>query len=56
MGIIESTLNLFLVSNGVLYTGSIPERRPASCRPKSSLALASGMKVYECNLLHKTCS
>lgn len=53
MGIIESTAsNLFLVSNGVLYTPGLDSGATAGIMRAQiiNLALASGMKVYECNL------
>ncbi|MCH1582849.1 MAG: aminotransferase class IV [Flavobacteriales bacterium] len=53
MGIIESTSsNLFLVSNGVLYTPGLDGGATAGIMRAQiiNLALASGMKVYECNL------
>ncbi len=53
MGIIEGTSsNLFLVSNGVLYTPGIDSGATAGVLRTQviNLALASGMKVYECNL------
>ena len=53
MGIIESTSsNLFLVSNGVLYTPGLDSGATAGIMRTRviNLALSSGMKVYECNL------
>ena len=53
MGIIEGTSsNLFLVSNGVLYTPGIDSGATAGVLRAQiiNLALTSGMKVYECNL------
>ncbi len=53
MGIIESTAsNLFLVSNGVLYTPGLDSGATAGVMRTQiiNLALDSGMKVYECNL------
>ena len=53
MGIIEGTAsNLFLVSNGVLYTPGIDSGATAGVLRAQviNLALTSGMKVYECNL------
>ncbi len=53
MGIIESTAsNLFLVSNGVLYTPGLDSGATAGVMRTQiiNLALESGMKVYECNL------
>lgn len=53
MGIIESTSsNLFLVSNGVLYTPGLDSGATAGIMRAQiiNIALASGMKVYECNL------
>lgn len=53
MGIIESTSsNLFLVSNGVLYTPGLDSGATAGIMRTQviNLALSSGMKVYECNL------
>lgn len=53
MGIIESTAsNLFLVSNGVLYTPGLDSGATAGVMRTEiiNLALAAGMKVYECNL------
>lgn len=53
MGIIESTAsNLFLVSNGVLYTPGLDTGATAGVMRALiiNLALGSGMKVYECNL------
>jgi branched-subunit amino acid aminotransferase/4-amino-4-deoxychorismate lyase len=53
MGIIESTAsNLFLVSNGVLYTPGLDSGATAGIMRAQviNLALSSGMKVYECNL------
>lgn len=53
MGIIESTAsNLFLVSNGVLYTPGLDSGATAGIMRTEiiNLALKAGMKVYECNL------
>lgn len=53
-GIIEATSsNLFVVSNGVLYTPGLEEGCLAGTMRMQviNLALQSGMKVYECNLL-----
>lgn len=53
MGIIESTSsNLFLVSNGVLYTPGLDSGATAGVMRTQviNLALGAGMKVYECNL------
>jgi branched-chain amino acid aminotransferase len=53
MGIIESTSsNLFLISNGVLYTPGLDGGATAGVMRSEiiNLALAAGMKVYECNL------
>lgn len=53
MGIIESTAsNLFLVSNGVLYTPGLDSGATAGVMRTQiiNLALETGMKVYECNL------
>jgi branched-subunit amino acid aminotransferase/4-amino-4-deoxychorismate lyase len=53
-GILESTSsNLFVVSNGVLYTPGLEEGCLAGTMRMQviNLALASGMKVYECNIL-----
>ena len=53
MGIIEGTSsNLFLVSNGVLYTPGLDSGATAGVLRTQviNLALSSGMKVYECNL------
>ena len=53
MGIIESTAsNLFLVSNGVLYTPGLDSGATAGIMRTIviNLALKAGMKVYECNL------
>jgi len=53
MGIIESTAsNLFLVSNGVLYTPGLEGGATAGVMRAEiiNLALHAGMKVYECNL------
>lgn len=53
MGIIESTAsNLFLVSNGVLYTPGLDGGATAGVMRAEiiNLALEAGMKVYECNL------
>ena len=53
MGIIESTAsNLFLVSNGVLYTPGLDSGATAGVLRAQiiNLAIGAGMKVYECNL------
>ena len=53
-GIIESSsCNLFLVSNGVLYTPGLEEGCLAGTMRMQiiNLALKNGIKVYECNLL-----
>lgn len=53
-GIIEGTSsNLFVVSNGVLYTPGLEEGCLAGTMRMQviNMALQSGMKVYECNLL-----
>lgn len=53
-GILESTSsNLFVVSNGVLYTPGLEEGCLAGTMRMQviNLALANGMKVYECNIL-----
>jgi len=53
MGIIEGTSsNLFLVSNGVLYTPGLDSGATAGVLRTQiiNLALSYGMKVYECNL------
>ena len=53
MGIIESTAsNLFLVSNGVLYTPGLDGGATAGIMRTEiiNIALKAGMKVYECNL------
>lgn len=53
MGIIESTAsNLFLVSNGVLYTPGLEGGATAGIMRTEviNIALKAGMKVYECNL------
>ncbi|MFK7756257.1 MAG: aminotransferase class IV [Flavobacteriales bacterium] len=53
MGIIESsTANLFLVSNGVLYTPGLVEGCVGGTMRMNviNLAIAHGIKVYECNL------
>ncbi len=52
-GIIESTVsNIFLVSNGVLYTPSLTEGCVGGTMRMTiiNLALQNGIKVYECNL------
>jgi len=57
MGIIEGTSsNLFLVSNGVLYTPGLDSGATAGILRTQviNLALSSGMKVYECNLTPQT--
>lgn len=53
-GILESTCcNLFVVSNGVLYTPGLEEGCLAGTMRMQiiNLALANGIKVYECNIL-----
>ncbi len=53
-GILESTsANLFVVSNGVLYTPGLEEGCLAGTMRMQiiNLALANGIKVYECNIL-----
>ena len=53
-GILESTsANLFVVSNGVLYTPGLEEGCLAGTMRMQiiNIALANGMKVYECNIL-----
>ncbi len=53
-GIIESTSsNLFVVSNGVLYTPGLEEGCLAGTMRMQiiNLALDNGIKVYECNLM-----
>lgn len=53
-GIIEGTSsNLFVVSNGVLYTPGLAEGCLAGTMRMQiiNLALENGMKVYECNIL-----
>jgi len=53
-GILESTSsNLFVVSNGVLYTPGLEEGCLAGTMRMQviNLALANGIKVYECNIL-----
>jgi branched-subunit amino acid aminotransferase/4-amino-4-deoxychorismate lyase len=53
-GILESTnSNLFVVSNGVLYTPSLEEGCIAGTMRMQiiNLAVANGVKVYECNIL-----
>lgn len=53
-GIIEGTSsNLFVVSNGVLYTPGLDEGCLAGTMRMQiiNLALENGMKVYECNIL-----
>jgi branched-subunit amino acid aminotransferase/4-amino-4-deoxychorismate lyase len=53
-GIIESSSsNLFVVSNGVLYTPGLEEGCLAGTMRMQiiNLALANGIKVYECNIL-----
>ena len=53
-GIIEATSsNLFVVSNGVLYTPGLEEGCLAGTMRMQviNLALKSGIKVYECNIL-----
>lgn len=52
-GIIESSVaNLFLVSNGVLYTPGLAEGCVGGTMRMNiiNLAIAEGIKVYECNL------
>ncbi len=52
-GIIESTVaNIFLVSNGVLYTPGLVEGCVGGTMRMNiiNLAIANGIKVYECNL------
>lgn len=53
-GILESTSsNLFVVSNGVLYTPGLEEGCLAGTMRMQiiNLALSNGIKVYECNIL-----
>jgi branched-subunit amino acid aminotransferase/4-amino-4-deoxychorismate lyase len=53
-GIIESTTsNLFVVSNGVLYTPGLEEGCLAGTMRMQiiNLAISKGIKVYECNIL-----
>lgn len=53
MGIIESTVaNIFLVSNGVLYTPGLVEGCVGGTMRMNiiNLAITNGIKVYECNL------
>jgi branched-chain amino acid aminotransferase len=53
-GILESTsANLFVVSNGVLYTPGLAEGCLAGTMRMQviNLALKNGIKVYECNIL-----
>lgn len=53
-GILESTnSNLFVVSNGVLYTPGLEEGCLAGTMRMQviNLAIANGIKVYECNIL-----
>lgn len=53
MGIIESTVsNIFLVSNGVLYTPGVVEGCVGGTMRMTvvNLALQNNIKVYECNL------
>jgi branched-subunit amino acid aminotransferase/4-amino-4-deoxychorismate lyase len=53
-GILEGTnANLFVVSNGVLYTPSLEEGCLAGTMRMQviNLALANGIKVYECSIL-----
>ncbi len=53
MGIIESTVsNIFLVSNGVLYTPGLSEGCVGGTMRMTiiNLALQNNIKVYECNL------
>jgi branched-chain amino acid aminotransferase len=53
-GILESSsCNLFVVSNGVLYTPGLEEGCLAGTMRMLviNLALANGIKVYECNIL-----
>ena len=52
--LIESTsCNMFIVSNGVLYTPGLQEGCIAGTMRMQiiNIALANGMKVYECNIL-----
>ena len=53
-GILESSsCNLFVVSNGVLYTPGLEEGCLAGTMRMQiiNLALKNGIKVYECNIL-----
>ena len=53
-GILESSsCNLFVVSNGVLYTPGLEEGCLAGTMRMQiiNLALTNGIKVYECNIL-----
>ena len=53
-GILESTAaNLFVVSNGVLYTPGLEEGCLAGTMRMQviNLAIKNGIKVYECNIL-----
>ena len=53
-GILEGTsANLFVVSNGVLYTPGLDEGCMAGTMRMQviNLAIANGIKVYECNIL-----
>ena len=53
-GILESSsCNLFVVSNGVLYTPGLEEGCLAGTMRMQiiNLAIANGIKVYECNIL-----
>ena len=53
-GILESTsANLFVVSNGVLYTPSLDDGCLAGTMRMQiiNLAIANGIKVYECNIM-----
>jgi branched-chain amino acid aminotransferase len=53
-GVLESTsANLFVVSNGVLYTPSLEEGCLAGTMRMQviNLAIKNGIKVYECNVL-----
>ena len=53
-GILESTSsNLFVVSNGVLYTPGLEEGCLAGTMRMQiiNIALKAGIKVYECNIL-----
>lgn len=53
-GILESSsCNMFVVSNGVLYTPGLEEGCLAGTMRMQiiNLALQNGIKVYECNIL-----